>query len=274
MSGIINSRLYYINSETKASGVDGNFKYEIQIPNTGDYNRVCVLQASIPLSFYLVRRGINTFILQEEFGEVITNITITIPIGNYNYQTFMDMLIPLLNSSTAFGYVYACQFSKPLAKFVWTITGNGLNQSSFIFSSHLSQQFGFDQISTNTFSGNTLTSSNTVNFIPESTIYIHSDICESDTDILQEIYSNNTVPYSQITYQLTTTVDAYSKKLRTTSSNLFSFYLTDEENNELNTNGQHVLITLLLYKKDDFTDIFKKYITWNVARTNILPNQN
>ena len=256
-----NGEIYYVNSEYKSSGTDSNFKYEINIPQNENYDRVCVLQASIPMSFYLVRDGMNSFTMVE-FG---IEKVVSIPIGNYNYQTFQTAALSAMNDAATTGWVYSVSFSSSTGKYTWKVTGNS-GQPSFIFDGHLSQQFGFNQISTNVFTSDVLVSTNSVNFIPEPTIYIHSDICVGKTDILQEIYSNNTMTFSQIIYQLKTSVDAYAKKLRTTGNNTFTFFITDADNHELNTNGQKILLTILLYKKDDFSDVFKKYISWAVQK--------
>ena len=90
MSAISSSRIFYINTTNKQNGTNSNFTYEIQIPQTEGYNRVCVLQASIPLSFYMIQDGVNVFTLREEYGGVETSIQIAIDPGNYNFQTFQD----------------------------------------------------------------------------------------------------------------------------------------------------------------------------------------
>jgi hypothetical protein len=270
---ISNSRIFYINSEFKTVGTNSNFSYEIKIPLSEGYDRVCVLQASIPLSFYLVQNGVNTFQLNEIPDSGIPILTtFTIPEGNYNYSNFMTVVTGLLNADTAsrHNWIYAMAFDKLTGKYVYTVNGSSITGIELIFTSHLSQQFGFDKHSTNAFTGTLLTSTNTINFVPESTIYVHSDICVSDNDILQEIYSNNTIPYSQITYQLSTDIDAYSKPLRTAHADSFSFYITDEEGDELITNGQNVLFTLLLYKRDEFSSDFRKFASWIVNKINRL----
>jgi uncharacterized protein YjgD (DUF1641 family) len=83
-----------------------------------------------------------------------------------------------------------------------------------------------------------------------------------NNDVLQEVYasSNNLI----INYQLTTGLDACSKTLKSTNADSFHFYLTNEENEEIIIQGSDVLITLLLYKSDDFTDMFKKFVKWSV----------
>ena len=245
-----NSRIYYVNSESRLSGTNSRFAFPIQIPPNSGFDRVVVLQASIPLSYYLVQDGYNKFILIELGVET----EITIPQGNYNVNNFMASLKTLLNTSSPNAWVYNITFDILVAHYTFTVTGNS-GQPAIKVNNHMYQQFGFNRSTTNTFSGDQLTSINSLNFIPESTLYIHSDIVQEDINVLQEVYSNNTIPYSQITYKLQSEFDTYSKKLRTTGSNVFNFYLTNEEDEEMYLNGQHLLLTILLYKKDDFIEV-------------------
>ena len=108
----------------------------------------------------------------------------------------------------------------------------------------------------------TVVSTNLLDFSTESTIFIHSDMTNELNDVLQEIYTTNVG--SIISYQLTTSIDAYSKSLKATSSSVFNFYITNEENEELLLQGNDCLITLLLYKSDNFTDMFRKFLSWSV----------
>ena len=59
-------RIYYVNTLNRASGTPENFTFTFQIPQSEQYDRVVVLNASIPSSFYLVQSGFNTFTLQED----------------------------------------------------------------------------------------------------------------------------------------------------------------------------------------------------------------
>lgn len=262
MSGIQTSRIYYINSQNRISGSDSNFSYLIPIDD--QYTHVCVLQASIPMSFYLVRNGYNTFILNEKG----TDILVTIPEGNYNYNNFMTTFKNALNNASLNHWSYDITFNNQTAKYTYNVTNNDA-QPSFQFNNHLSQQSGFQEGTLYTFSNNILESVNVLNFIPESTIFIQSDIVlNQDKSILQEIYSNNTIPLSNIVYNLSTNVQTYAKKLKTNASNIFHFSINDEKANELYLNGQAVLITLLLYKEDITGDMIKKYIKYRLMDLN------
>ena len=85
-------RLYYITSAQAPN--KSNFQYTMTLDN--DFDSVVVLQASIPISYYMVQDGYDSFILRENG----VNTTITINEGNYNANTFLTTIINLLNASS------------------------------------------------------------------------------------------------------------------------------------------------------------------------------
>jgi hypothetical protein len=272
MTTIGSSRIYYIDSENRLSGEHSNFSYNIEIPETEHYDRVCVLSMVIPLSYYLVRMNYNFFTLQENLSTVV----IIVPIGNYSAVSFLTTVTALLNTNSPNGYVYTIALNNSYTgvntgKFNYTVSGNGGIQPSFIFATRICQQMGFMENSTNTFTGNALVSTNVLDFVPTSTLFIHSNIVQDSSSVLQELYSNNTVPYSNHVYNCNN-VDMYSKILRSDKDNIFNFSLEDEQGANINLNGHSILITLLLYKKDDFTDVFKKYIKYNIMKSDQINN--
>ncbi len=267
MSSISSSRIYYVDSENRLTGTGSNFSYQFEIPSDAKFDHVCVLSMIVPLSYYLVRVPYNTFTLREGLVDTV----ITVPRGNYSAISFAAVVTALLNAGSPNHYVYAITLSNNatsanLGKYTFTVSNNLSVQPSFIFGSRICQQMGFDEGSTNAFAANTMQSSNVLDFVPISTLFLHSDIVDDSTSILQELYSNNTIPYSNNVYNCLN-VDMYSKKLRSDKSNVFNFSITDEHNTEINLNGHSILFTLLLYKKDDFTDIFKKYIQYNILKS-------
>ena len=126
---------------------------------------------------------------------------------------------------------------------------------------------GFEENSTNAFVLGLLTSVNVLDFIPSSTLFLHSDMVSDTNSILQELYSNNTIPYSNHVYNCQN-IEMYSKKIRSPDSNVFKFSVEDEHGVEINLNGHSILFTLLLYKKDNFTEIFKQFIKLNMLKSN------
>src|SRR5574338_141074 len=107
MSGIKHRRLFYINTADKISGTDAsNFQIQIPIPPHETFTHVCVLEANIPKSYYLVQSGFNTFTLRENG----VNSTITIPAGNYSLSSFATVLATQLNATTSQGWTYTVSY--------------------------------------------------------------------------------------------------------------------------------------------------------------------
>jgi hypothetical protein len=261
----LSQRIYYINTLFKQSGTNENFSYKIQIPSNESYDRVVLLNASIPNSFYLIQDGFNSCTLRE--GGI--DATITVPPGNYSAKTFASVLAQLFTTNSPHIWVYTITLpdqttQASTGKFTYTVTGND-SQPSIICTDKINEQLGFAVNSFNTFVGNQIISSTTVNFGAESTLFIHSNIADSgDSDVLQEIYAGNTQTLSYITYQCTES-EMYSKELQNNQSNTFQFSLTNEKKQLMNLNGVDMQLTICLYKRDNTNDLIKKYIQYRVS---------
>jgi hypothetical protein len=110
MSLITDSSVFIINSADRISGTNGNFQYKIDMPKNSGYDRVCLLQALIPKSYYLVASPFNTFTLSENG----VNTLITVTPGNYNVRSWITLMGALLTTSSSQGYVYAIAFPNSL----------------------------------------------------------------------------------------------------------------------------------------------------------------
>ena len=73
----------------------------MQIPLNEDYDSICVPQISIPISYYLIQDGYNTFTLIENGSSYL----VTIPVGNYNLNSFCEVVSSLLSNTTSI-YIY------------------------------------------------------------------------------------------------------------------------------------------------------------------------
>lgn len=258
-------RIYYVSTFNRTGGTNEYFTCQLQIPHDAGFDRVVVLQASIPNSFYIVQNGFNTFTLRED--DIDT--TITVPAGNYSARVFATVVGNLLTTNSPHMWTYTMalpnQSTEPsTGKFTYTVSGND-SQPSIICTVNVNEQLGFDINTTNTFVANSLVSTSVVNFASESTVFIHSDIADSgDSDVLQEIYSNNAITLSRITY-LCQVPELYSKMLRTNKANIFTFSLTNEKGQLLNLNGVDMELTLCLYKRDSTPDKIRQYIHYRAA---------
>ena len=250
---IVRSQIYYINSANRVSGTSSNFNYQFDIPDGSNFDSCLVLSMSIPRSYYLVRVTANTLILSE--GGV--NAVITITPGNYDAREFATILTTQLNLNSPNHWIYSMTLNLQTAMYTFNVTGN-TSQPSLIITTHLADQTGFGINTTNTFVSNSLTSTNVINFVSTNCVFLHSDLVDDKTSVLQEVYSNNTRPYEYMVHQ--SQHDLYAKKLKTNGSGLFNFSVTDFENVEINLRGNDIAITLLLYKKLPIADLFKKFL--------------
>jgi hypothetical protein len=286
---IIEDRLvFYINSAFRISGTDSDFTYFLKIPlgEIESYDNVCVVQAQIPKSYWIVNEPYNTFQLKED----AVTVTITIPPGNYNRKSFATTISSLLSASSPNTLTYTITYpnsQSAVDKGYYTITviNSGLLPISIIFPSvtYAYQFLGFNAGTTNSFtrvgvtSTYTLTSKNVIQLIAEDALYIRSDICDNrgTSDVLQDIYSGDNPNFSAVVFQ-TPSVEACSKKLSSNNKNVYRFTITDEYGVPINLNGVNCLITLMIYKQQDVYKSIKGainyYLMQEAIRKKILTN--
>ena len=61
MNHIGQKSMFYIDSQNRTAGTSGNFSINLAMPPNNKYDRIVVMQAAIPKSFYLVSSPYNTF---------------------------------------------------------------------------------------------------------------------------------------------------------------------------------------------------------------------
>ncbi len=253
MSVYTNKYFAYVNSYERLSGSNENFTFNVAVPQDRKFNRVVVLDAIIPKSYYLVTTEHRTFVLREP-GKA--DVQVVIPVGCYVLSAWVSTIQGLLNSSSLSSWTYSIVSpltsslsSANAGKLVYNVSGNS-GQPSLIMDSELFEAFGFDESSTNTFISNTLTSANVVKLQSEDRILLTSNICvgtgETDIGILQAINSQGSPDYSTIVYQ-NPQVDANSKVFSSSGGTSYSFALTDDDGHPLVLNGQNINFTLMLY---------------------------
>ena len=260
MSLIISKRIFYVDSHNKLSGTHSNFSYYLEYQKE-EYDHAVVLQATIPKSYYLVQAGKNTFVLEENGNQVV----ISLPIGNYSRTSFRFQLQEQLNNNSPQGYTYVMsipnvQQSADTGLYTWTVSNNGGVQPSFIVGDWLYEQLGFNPNTTYNFVGNSLTSINVVKFQLKDSLFIHSDIANNGIDnVLQEMLGSYSTDFSAITY-VCPDVEAYAKPISSSGNNTYNFYLTDEDGVEIDLNGQNIVFTLMLFKKDPMNKLIKQFL--------------
>ena len=286
--------IFYIDSQNRLNQADtsSNFTVRVDMPPLNHYNRICVLQASIPKSYYLITDGQNTLTLNEpgttsltngsltsDFGSVSSSGSstklITFKVGNYSKSSIMNAFYDLfkkassLNINPLHRYVYNIGYPLPIystqGKFSFSVSSLITTAPQIIFSSSsiLHRPLGFNIGSTKFFpSSSTLTSTNVINLQAKDTLFIKSGVVSSSNlSVLQEIYSTTTPDFCCITFNQTN-VEMNSKELMTNSNN-FSFTLTDEDNNILDLNGQNIVFSICCYEQNDALELLKQDILIN-----------
>lgn len=254
MTYIRSHKIFYIDSRNRTDGTDSNFSVKLDLPSHHNFNRICVLQAVVPKSYYVVQDGYNTFDLVEEG---ITE-TITIPPMNYNRRSLAVELMNLLNQNSPHNYTYDISFPNHQiegddGKYTITVTDNNNNQPSIIVKDNgVSELLGFDANTTNVFVSNKIKSKHVCKIQSEDVLRIHSNISDNNgDDILLEIYANSDPTFSNIVW-LCPDVQAYSRELTGKTTNKYSFFLTSEDNTQLlDLNGLNFNMTIIVYRLED-----------------------
>ncbi len=269
MREFLTSETFYVNSLNRVSGTGSSFSYKFNSGNIDKFDRVVVLDASIPKSFHIINSNNNLLLVNENGAER----TVTMPDGNYTRTSFVNVLTTKLNTGGV-GWTYAISYPSSSiqdnGKLTYTVTGNSGVQPIFKFPAieYIYEQMGFDLESENAFAGNTLTSSNVINLAQESTIFLRSDICVSNNsdNILQSFACASNTMYSIFNFVNPDPI-FYSKKLSNNTSNSFTFYLTDENAVPIDLNGLTFQFTLCLYKENNIDELIAKYIKYSVAKS-------
>lgn len=257
----LHQKLFYINSKNAISGSHEDFYHLIDLKDHHECDKVAVLQASIPKSFYLIQNGYNTFTLRE----LGVDYTVTLTPGNYNRKSLKITLQTILNDTSFNNWTY--NISIPTSnevdtgKLTFSVSNNSSNQPSFIFptTGNIYEVLGFEAGSTNNFINDNLISQNVIKLQKEDTIYIHSDIAGGSTStLLQDIHAE-AIDFDHIVFR-NTIPELYNKPINTTYNNIYRFYLTNENDELLNLNGLNWSMTLLVFKKDSFIEDLKQHI--------------
>lgn len=257
MSVFTRKYIAIVDSSTRTSGTSSNFQVKIDLPVDNKYNRVIMLSAIIPKSYYVIRSGYNTFILREGANY----FTITIPVGNYSIAELIITLNTLLNAVSGIGQEYVVTYSKLTGKLTFTIIAEAV-YTYLNFTTHLFDTLGFEKDSSNLFVGSTLTAPNMVNMNPYECLYIRTDMCSNSFGTILDIVPMCMSPnYSFVYYQNTT--DHTQRELVSNHNTTFTFTITDNLNRIVDLNGKDVTLTLCMHRDT-------REITDDVLRESIL----
>ena len=248
MSDVLNpdKSIIYLNSSNRVSGTSSNFTIDLrsQIIQPNNYDTIVLVNAAIPKSFYTINTYNNTFILTENS----TNITITLPVGNYNSTSLATALGVVMTAATTISATYSVVLNSSTGKFIFSTTSALATSLSFV-GKNIGYIVGFDQ-AVYSFVSKSLTSVNIINLQFTTTITIGCSLCDNNAKILAQIIPNQS-DYSVITYQETCPSYVSSPMINNSGSSV-SFWLQDEYNNQIDLNGIDWNAVIIVYKQDTY----------------------
>lgn len=245
-----NKTSYLVNSANRVSGTPSNFQYLFDIDPSIDFSHVCLISASIPKTFYGVPAG-SYFVLTENGSTV----NILPPAGNYSRNSFALVVKDLLNNNSPNGWVYNITFSNinrvgDNGKYTFSVSENAGIQPSFTINDTLDKQMGFS-IGTHNFTAQgpsgILVSENVCNLNPENVLVLHSSMVNERNGHLKAIMSSGTNSYDYIIFE-NKTIHETAKKMVRSKNNVYTFTLTDSNNQLIELNGNELVFTIIIFR--------------------------
>lgn len=250
------------NSKDRIGGTNSNFLSQPVDLGINKYDSVCLVQASIPRSFYNVATNYNTFTLYEPTAT--KTITITLTPASYNKINLASVLATTLTAaSLASGNGWTYSVSYPAStvgdtfKYTFSVSGNA-TQPQFIFTTNLNRQLGFEENTTYTFSANSLTSANCINLSYITRAFIKSNVCLNAQDgILEEILNYGSFPMLSLCYYQQLSFDLNTRIYNDSATNSWNFSLVDSFDRVIDLNGIPWSFSLVFYKRNDTHEVHK-----------------
>jgi hypothetical protein len=263
---IYNSRYppqtFYINSYDRVNGSSNNFNCKKLDFNNVPYTHCCVKQVGIPKVFPNIPTGYNTFTLIE----LGVPRTITLEVGYYNKNNIIAELPALLNQASVLNgnnWIYTISYRTYLQvqnfKFTFSVSGNGGNQPSFLFTDNdVFLQLGFD-VGLHPFIADTLISDNIINLNPVSRLYILSDLVSSSNEsVLQEILGVDTIGFGgSIYFNNQGNLDLKSKYVVGNQKDSFNIQLVNENGLNVDLQGQDWSFSIIFYVRHDTNELLR-----------------
>jgi hypothetical protein len=255
------------NSKDRIQGTNSSFLSAPVDLGNNQFDSVCLVQASIPKSFYNCPSGYNTFVLREFDGVTTSNATITIPPGSYTRINFQSTLATLLTDNSPDGLTYTVSYpaSTEADTFHYTFNVNvgSAWDISFIFSATSPyRQMGFD-IGTYTFSDISITNSEleSVNAINLSFIlraFIKTTLVMDATDgILEELLNFGSFPANSVMSYQQFNFDMNTRKYNTSGTNSWLFSLVDSFDQLIDLNGIPWAFSVVFYQRNTTHELQK-----------------
>ena len=209
------------------------------------YSHVSIVNAQIPLSFYLINYTVN--VLKYTINNGATK-TMTLERGNYNLTQLIDVLV---NGFLRAGYAFSITFNKVTGKLLFVSPVSTIfTFLSASFGSTINEIIGFDSISSYSSSSNTLLAEHMCSLIGikklknSSSALRTSSLSSGGGGDLLGIIPVNAPPYGIILYENNSSNEGGILLNRVIGN--IDISITDENNRYINFNNTEYSITLAI----------------------------
>jgi hypothetical protein len=248
----------HVYSKQRLSGSATDFTFNAYLPEVKaerDWNRVCIVDAVIPKSWYAIVAGANTFTLNES-GAITT---ITVPAGNYTRSQWIAQVPPLMTAaSAALGHNWTYTAQANLAPDTGTLTylvaGNGGVQPVIGVLGWMDDQVGFPQNTTHSFVNNQLSTVEVYSQQSDIAILITTNLCVTDgnDNVLGAVCDvGQYSPLALIKFQAQHPILQSKRFQRTKDQNYTMQLISVATGKTLNLNGQDWYVHLKIYRSED-----------------------
>jgi len=242
----------YFNSRERIDGTESNFISPQIDLGVNTFDAVCLVQATIPRSFYNVPSLYNTFVVIENSNPR----TITLPPGSYNKNNLRTALIQYLNTFQPAGWVYDVYYPPytlpDTFKYTFSVSGHGGAPVSFVFTDSMFRQLGFEPNTTNDFIVDEVSSTNAINLSYATRCFIKSNvIVNADNEVLEDILNYGSFPMGSMCYYQQINFDLNTRDFNKNILNSWNFVLVDGFGQEIDLNGIPWSFTLVFYHRND-----------------------
>jgi hypothetical protein len=245
-----NNATRYLNGEY-LSDIVFDFQNILSPSDDISYVEVGVGNAEIPATFYNI--DVTNNVLNYRIDA--TNFIMTVPPGNYNYNSLVTQMTTLL---TANGHTFTFSLNRNSNILTMTLTAGGTTWNRISLGSTIYYILGFDHDTIYNIVGNTITFPRLFNLLGQKKLKIYSSNISVDSFDSVNTATNNllcTISVNQPGFNLIiySNIDGLYSHMRNRYLSTVDIQIKDELGNLINFNGINWTMTLniILYRRID-----------------------
>lgn len=242
MNSITNKQFFAIKSKSS------DFTVELKVDQLVNFKYVVITAASIPKSYYALP--------QDATITVTTNVgTYTVTIDKANYNP-LSLAIIMTNKFASVGLIVSISYPNPMTepdtnKFTWVFPIGTTSVEISASTNYMAHMIGLNAAGESSVQlGTQWISPFPLDYQSHNKIVIKSNMVDNSGENLQEIVSNGN-PYNSAISYVCPSLAAHFRNIKTLNSNVYRFYIVDEEEQLINFNNQEINFTLCIFKSTE-----------------------